>query len=49
MATGYFDLTSYPNVEAWFEKVKGEIPNYEKANEEGANMFGGFFKQMTKK
>jgi len=28
----------------WFERVKTHIPNYEKANGEGAGQFGGWFK-----
>ena len=49
MATGHFDLTPYPAVTTWFEKVKGEIPNYEKSCGKGANEFGEFFKMMSKK
>ena len=49
VATGHFDLTSYPDVNTWFEKVKGEIPNYEKACGKGANEFGGWFKMMKSK
>merc|ERR1711981_889214 len=32
------------NAEAWFEKCVKLVPNYEKVNEEGAAVFGGFFK-----
>ena len=49
MATGHFDLTSYPDVNTWFEKVKGEIPNYEKSCGKGAGEFGGWFKMMKSK
>ena len=49
LATEHFDFTPYPELLAWFEKVKGEIPNYEKANGEGCAKFGGFFKEKTKK
>ena len=45
-ATEHFDLTPYPDVLAWFDKVKKEIPNYEKSCGEGAGMFGGYFKMM---
>jgi len=48
-ATEHFDLSAYPNATAWFEKVKGEVPNYEKLCGEGAAMFGGFFKSVSKK
>ena len=49
MATGHFDLKSYPDVNTWFEKVKGQIPNYEKSCGKGANEFGGWFKMMKSK
>jgi len=44
VASEHFDLTPYAETNAWFEKVKKEIPNYEKANGEGATAFGGWFK-----
>jgi hypothetical protein len=31
-------------VNEWFEKCKALIPNYEKANGEGAAAFGGWYK-----
>ena len=43
-ACGKFDLTPYAETNAWFEKMKTEIPNYEKANGEGATAFAGWFK-----
>ena len=49
VATGHFDLTPYPEVNAWFDKVKAEIPNYEKANGEGATDFGAWFQKMNTK
>ena len=44
VATGHFDLTPYTNVNNWFQKMKKEIPNYEKANEAGADIFGIMYK-----
>jgi len=44
VAVDHFDLTPYAETNAWFEKVKKEVPNYEKANGEGAAAFGGWFK-----
>ena len=44
VATENFDLAPYVETNAWFEKVKSAIPNYEKANAEGAALFGGLFK-----
>jgi len=46
-ACGNFDLTPYAETNAWFEKMKKEIPNYEKANGEGAAGFGGWFKSKN--
>jgi len=43
-ATEYIDLSEYKNAEAWLEKCKALIPNYEKANGEGAAQFGDWFK-----
>ncbi len=47
-ATGHFDLAAYPEAKAWFNKMKAEIPNYEKANGEGARFLGDFFKSAVK-
>ena len=44
VASENFDLTPYAETNAWFEKLKKEVPNYEKANGEGAATFGGWFK-----
>ena len=38
------DLAEYANTEAWFNKCCKLVPNYEKANGEGAAAFGGFYK-----
>jgi len=38
------DLTAFPNTEAWAEKCIKLVPNYEKANGEGATAFGEFYK-----
>merc|ERR1712083_547493 len=35
---------SYSNIESWFDKCVKLVPNYEKANGEGATAFGGFYK-----
>jgi len=31
----------------WFEKVKGLVPNYEKANGEGVAQFGAWYKGVA--
>merc|ERR1719305_604518 len=46
-ACGKFDLAPYAETNARFEKMKTEIPNYEKANGEGATAFGGWFKSKN--
>ena len=42
-------LFLYTATNAWFEKMKSEIPNYEKACGEGAAGFGGWFKAAKAK
>ena len=44
VALNHFDLSAYPKTNAWFEKVKGQVPNYEKACGEGAAEFGALVK-----
>jgi len=46
-ATGYFDLEKYEDLNAWFEKIKGEVPEYESANGQGATDFGSWFKNTA--
>eukprot|EP00088_Acartia_fossae_P054973 TRINITY_DN6368_c0_g4_i1.p1 TRINITY_DN6368_c0_g4~~TRINITY_DN6368_c0_g4_i1.p1 ORF type:complete len:233 (-),score=54.27 TRINITY_DN6368_c0_g4_i1:428-1096(-) len=41
---GVYDHSKHPETEAWFEKCKTLIPNYEKACEKGANQFGYWYK-----
>ena len=38
------DLSTNPNITSWFDKCVKLIPNYEKANGEGAAFFGGYYK-----
>jgi len=38
------DLSKYTNIEAWFAKCQKLVPNYEKANGEGATAFGNWVK-----
>ena len=37
-------MSKYSNAEAWLAKCQALIPNYEKANEEGAAIFGNMLK-----
>ena len=48
-AVNHFDLTQYPEVNEWFEKVKGEIPNYEECNGKGAGDMGLWYRTVTGK
>jgi len=41
---GGIDFSDYPNIEAWYEKCIKLVPNYVKANGEGATAFGGWYK-----
>ena len=41
------NLNDYPSLEAWSAKMKGLIPNYEKANQEGVQVFADFFKARS--
>jgi len=44
-ATEAFDLSAFnPELNEWFEKCKALIPNYEKANGEGAAGMGAWYK-----
>ncbi len=43
-AAGNIDLTAYPDLNAWYEKVTAEIKNYEKADGVGAAAFGEFYR-----
>jgi len=43
-ATECCDLSSYKNLSGWATKVAELIPNYAKANQEGAEGFGGWYK-----
>ena len=49
LATGHFDWSGHPEILAWFEKMKGKIPNYEKSNGAGATDFGEMFKKAVAK
>ena len=37
-------LEAYKELNAWFDKVSKEVPNYEKADGEGAKEFGDYYK-----
>ena len=40
-ACEHVDLKPYAELNAWFEKAQAEVPNYEKANGEGATVYKG--------
>jgi len=43
-ASGVTDLSAFNNLEGWAARVTALIPNYAKANQGGADKFGGFYK-----
>ena len=45
--TVFVDLSDYPEVRAWAERVKALVPNYEEANGKGAKVFEEFFRTKT--
>jgi glutathione S-transferase len=48
VASEAFDLSAYnPELNEWFEKCKALIPNFDKANDEGAVAFGGWYKSKV--
>ena len=48
LASEAFDLSSVnQELNDWMEKCKAAIPNYEKANGEGATSFGDWYKSQV--
>ena len=45
---GHIDLSGFQELNAWFDKVGKEIPNFKAANTDGADVFGGFYKSKAK-
>ena len=43
----YVDWNKVPKVNAWADKVKKAVPNYAKADGEGATVFEKFFQRVT--
>ena len=43
----YIDLDEYPAIKEWLEKMKAAVPNYAKANGDGADAFRNMFKEKT--
>jgi len=42
---GHVDLSSYSKLLSWFDRMKTELPKYEKTNGEGAVILGEFYKE----
>ena len=42
---GSVDTRQYPFIEAWFQRCKTHIPNYEQVCGEGAQSFGDMYKK----
>jgi hypothetical protein len=38
------DIPVFPNVVAWYEKMKTELEGYEEINQTGANILGEMFR-----
>ncbi len=45
---GMVNVSEFPELPAWLERVKKEVPNYAKVNGEGAAMYGMQFKNKMK-
>ena len=48
MEAAGLDLTKYPHVNAWLQKLKEELTYAEAANGEGAKMLGGMYQTKLK-
>ena len=48
-STGHLEKFQVPELSAWYEKVSKEIPNFDKVNTAGANIFGDFYKSKVTK
>ena len=48
LAADHVDKSSYTELNAWYEKISKEIPNFDKANEVGSKEFGDFYKSKAK-
>ena len=44
-ATDLVDMSPYPELMPWLDRIKVAVPNYQKACGEGMQKFGDFFKQ----
>ena len=44
----HLDKSMYSELNAWFDKVSKEVPNFDKVNTAGADIFGGFYKSKAK-
>ncbi|XP_043201742.1 glutathione S-transferase 1-like [Amphibalanus amphitrite] len=42
------DMSRWPHVQAWLAKLKAELPYYEQANGEGAQMLGAIYQRILK-
>ena len=42
---GSVDTRQYPFIEAWFQRCKQQIPNYEEVCGKGAQSFGDMYKK----
>merc|ERR1712080_548425 len=47
-ASGIMDMSTFPNLDSWAAKVASAVPNYAKANQEGADKFGGMYLEKVR-
>ena len=48
LAADHMDKSAFTELNAWYEKISKEIPNFDKANEAGCKEFGDFYKSKAK-
>ena len=48
LAADHMDKSAYTELNAWYEKVSKEIPNFDKANEAGCKEFAEMYKSKSK-
>lgn len=44
-----FDFSSYPAIDSWLGKVKGQIPCYDKVNKEAMERFTAYMSHLIEK
>ncbi len=47
-ACGHVDLSDYPELEEWHQKVRAAVPNFDSTCAEGEQTFAGIYKAKAK-